>query len=150
MGEREGERHAAKVVVNGTRTPNSLSGRSLYVHTLGPLGHRGAQHCTVCTNAIGTGYAGWTLSSRAHSFQCKYIGHYTDLPRLLALCPFSAVCSSRQKSRWPFSHQKVCINYPARPLVVLGGNCTSKKERKKQQQKKKNILKRYEKKILKF
>ena len=43
VGEREGERHAAKVVVNGSRTPNSLSGRSLYMHTLGPLGHRGAQ-----------------------------------------------------------------------------------------------------------
>ena len=40
-GEREGERHAAKVVVNGIRTPNTLQGRS-HVHTLGPPGHRGA------------------------------------------------------------------------------------------------------------
>ena len=29
MGEREGERHAAKVVMNGTRTHNTQSGRSL-------------------------------------------------------------------------------------------------------------------------
>ena len=28
-GEREGERHAAKVVMNGTRTRDTLSGRSL-------------------------------------------------------------------------------------------------------------------------
>ena len=45
VGEREGERHAAaKVVVNGTRTPNSLSGRSLYVLALGPLGHTIGAH----------------------------------------------------------------------------------------------------------
>ena len=31
VGRREGERHAAKLIMNGTRTRDTLSGRSLYV-----------------------------------------------------------------------------------------------------------------------
>ena len=31
VGRSEGERHAAKIVMNGTRTRDTLSGRSLYV-----------------------------------------------------------------------------------------------------------------------
>ena len=39
VGEREGERHAVKVVMNGTRTRDTLSGRSILCGMMpGPVG----------------------------------------------------------------------------------------------------------------
>ena len=65
-GEREGERHAAKVVVNGIRTPNSLSGRNFrpkpicaYARTAGPSRRKPTPVLTTCPSS-GAGGAGST------------------------------------------------------------------------------------------